>query len=35
MWEPELGTKIIAIPRDGSGENIVFETDRFLQLALL
>ena len=29
LWEPELGTKIIAIPRDGSGKNIVFETDPF------
>ncbi|MEM9255023.1 MAG: carotenoid oxygenase family protein [Pseudomonadota bacterium] len=29
MWEPELGTRIIAIPRDGSGDNIVFETDPF------
>jgi carotenoid cleavage dioxygenase len=29
VWEPELGTKIIAIPRDGSGENIVFETESF------
>jgi carotenoid cleavage dioxygenase-like enzyme len=29
MWEPELGTKIIAIPRNGRGENIVFETDAF------
>ena len=29
MWEPELGTRIIAIPRDGSGDNIVFETDAF------
>ena len=29
VWEPELGTKIIAIPRDGSGNNIVFETDSF------
>lgn len=29
MWEPDLGTKIIAIPRDGSGNNIVFETDAF------
>ena len=29
MWEPELGTKIIAIPRSGRGENIVFETDAF------
>jgi carotenoid cleavage dioxygenase-like enzyme len=29
MWEPELGTKIIAIPRDGNGNNIVFETEAF------
>jgi carotenoid cleavage dioxygenase-like enzyme len=29
MWEPELGTKIIAIPRSGRGDNIVFETDAF------
>ncbi len=29
MWEPELGTKIIAIPRDGNGDNIVFETEAF------
>lgn len=29
MWEPEQGTRIIAIPRDGSGKNITFETDAF------
>lgn len=29
MWEPELGTKVIVIPRDGKGEQIVFETDAF------
>ena len=29
MWEPEQGTRIIAIPRDGRSDNIVFETDAF------
>ena len=29
LWEPELGTKIIVIPRSGNGDNIVFETDAF------
>jgi carotenoid cleavage dioxygenase-like enzyme len=29
MWEPELGTKVIVIPRSGNGENIIFETDPF------
>ncbi|MEZ5571530.1 MAG: carotenoid oxygenase family protein [Halioglobus sp.] len=29
MWEPELGTRIIVIPRDGKGKQIVFETDPF------
>jgi len=29
MWEPEKGTTIIAIPRDGSGRNVVFETEAF------
>lgn len=29
MWEPELGTKVIVIPRDGNSENRVFETDAF------
>ena len=29
MWEPERGTKIVAIPRDGSGNNVIFETDAF------
>jgi carotenoid cleavage dioxygenase len=29
MWEPELGTKIIVIPRDGNGKQMVFETDPF------
>ena len=29
MWEPELGTKIIAIPRDGTSPQIVFETEAF------
>jgi carotenoid cleavage dioxygenase len=29
LWEPELGTKIIVIPRDGKGKNITFETDAF------
>ncbi|MEH6635639.1 MAG: carotenoid oxygenase family protein [Halioglobus sp.] len=29
MWEPESGTTIIAIPRDGSGKNVVFETEAF------
>ncbi len=29
LWEPDQGTRIIAIPRSGSGENIVFETDAF------
>jgi carotenoid cleavage dioxygenase-like enzyme len=29
MWEPELGTKIIAIARDGSGNNLEFETEAF------
>ena len=29
MWEPELGTKIIVIPRDGNSPNKVFETDAF------
>jgi carotenoid cleavage dioxygenase-like enzyme len=28
-WEPQLGTKIIAIPRDGSGNTITFETEAF------
>jgi carotenoid cleavage dioxygenase-like enzyme len=28
LWEPELGTKIIVIPRDG-GKQTVFETDAF------
>jgi carotenoid cleavage dioxygenase-like enzyme len=29
MWEPDQGTRIIAIPRDGSGRNIEFETEAF------
>ena len=29
QWEPELGTKIIAIPRSGKGQTIVFETEAF------
>ena len=29
MWEPELGTKIHVIPRDGVGKQRVFETDAF------
>jgi carotenoid cleavage dioxygenase-like enzyme len=29
MWEPELGMKIIVIPRDGNSKNMVFETDPF------
>ena len=29
LWEPDKGTKIIVIPRDGQGENRVFETDAF------
>ena len=29
LWEPELGTKIIAIPRSGKGQNTVFETEAF------
>jgi carotenoid cleavage dioxygenase len=29
MWEPDKSTKIIAIPRDGKGEQMVFETDPF------
>ncbi len=29
MWEPELGTRIIVIPRSGKGENIVLETEAF------
>lgn len=29
MWEPELGTRIIVIPRSGKGGNRVFETDAF------
>ena len=29
LWEPELGTKIIAIPRSGKGQTIVFETEAF------
>lgn len=29
LWEPQNGTRIIAIPRSGEGENIVFETDPF------
>jgi carotenoid cleavage dioxygenase-like enzyme len=29
LWEPELGTKIIAIPRSGKGQNMVFETGAF------
>lgn len=28
-WEADLGSKIVAIPRDGSGNNLVFETDAF------
>jgi len=28
-WHPEQGTQIIAIPRDGVGERIVFETEAF------
>jgi carotenoid cleavage dioxygenase-like enzyme len=29
IWEPEKGTRIIAIPRDGSGNNVIFETEAF------
>ncbi len=29
MWEPELGTKVVVIPRDGTGKQMVFETDPF------
>jgi carotenoid cleavage dioxygenase len=29
LWEPELGTKIIVIPRSGKGQNRVFETGAF------
>ena len=29
MWEPELGTKIILIPRDGVSEQRVIETEAF------
>jgi carotenoid cleavage dioxygenase len=29
QWEPDLGTKIIVIPRSGNGDNIVFETEAF------
>ncbi|MEZ5503711.1 MAG: carotenoid oxygenase family protein [Halioglobus sp.] len=29
MWEPQLGTKIIVIPRDGKGQQLVFETGPF------
>jgi carotenoid cleavage dioxygenase-like enzyme len=29
MWEPELGTRIIAIPRDGVGKPVIFETEPF------
>ncbi|MCB1844301.1 MAG: carotenoid oxygenase family protein [Halioglobus sp.] len=29
LWEPEKGTRIVVIPRDGRGENRVFETDAF------
>jgi len=29
LWEPEQGTRIVVIPRDGRSENIVFETDAF------
>lgn len=28
-WHPEQGTRIIAIPRDGRSEQLVFETDAF------
>jgi carotenoid cleavage dioxygenase len=28
-WEAEQGTKIIAIPRDGSGKNVIYETEAF------
>ncbi|MFK7977467.1 MAG: carotenoid oxygenase family protein [Halioglobus sp.] len=29
LWEPQNGTKIVVIPRNGEGDNIVFETDPF------
>jgi carotenoid cleavage dioxygenase-like enzyme len=29
MWEPEKGTQVIVIPRDGKGEQLRFETDAF------
>jgi carotenoid cleavage dioxygenase len=29
LWEPDLGTRIVVIPRDGNGENKIFETDAF------
>lgn len=29
LWEPELGTRIIAIPRDGTGKPVIFETEPF------
>jgi len=29
MWEPDLGTRIIVIPRDGKGKPTVFETEAF------
>ncbi|MEP1469458.1 MAG: carotenoid oxygenase family protein [Halieaceae bacterium] len=29
LWEPDLGTRIVVIPRDGNGANKVFETEAF------
>lgn len=29
LWEPQNGTQIVVIPRNGEGDNIVFETDPF------
>ena len=29
LWEPDLGTRIVVIPRDGNSQNKVFETEAF------
>jgi carotenoid cleavage dioxygenase-like enzyme len=29
LWEPDLGTRIVVIPRDGNGDNKIFETEAF------
>jgi len=29
MWEPQLGTKVLVIPRDGSSKTMRFDTDPF------